>query len=241
MGEQNHKKYVFVFEPFKGGNTKMRRLMMIIGITALSASLALAQAPGPGGQRGQGGQGGFRGGQGGPGGMAGGIMLLQRPDVQKELKLSEEQLKTIREKLEAFREGGSGSGGGFPRRDPEQMRERQRQMEEVIKGVLSKEQFERYQQLNLQWEGPMAIGRPDIAQKLNLSEQQQQAVRDAIRAQGEAMRELMQSGDREAAREKREQMRQETGKKILGLLNETQKKQWEEMLGKPFTFENRRP
>ncbi len=220
-------------------------IIVTVCALALSASLAVAQGPGPGGQR--------QRGQGAGMGMGQGpllaIGLLQRPDVQKELNLTDEQKQTLAEKLSGLRQqpgqrgerrerGDQRRGGGDQRAD-------QQRIAGAIKEVLNDKQFERFQQLVLQRAGPSAIAGPDVAKQLSLTEKQQTEIRDIQRASGEKARAAMQEarGDREAMRGIREKMqasREAAGKQILGLLTAEQQKKWKSLLGKPFKFETGR-
>lgn len=241
----------------------MKKTMMALALTATTV-FALAQGgaqqPPPGGQGGfQGGppQGGFQGGppqggfQGGPGMMGGPMMrapggpaLLMQPDVQKELKLTDDQIQKIQE---IVRQGGpqggpqgqggrggfqggppqGGQGGGFQGGPPQggqggfqggppqgrggqggppqggfqggppqggfqggpggpgmgpQGDQRRQEMEKKIKGVLSGEQYTRYQELALQAEGARAILRPEIGEKLNLTDEQRDKIQEIMQA-----------------------------------------------------------
>lgn len=190
------------------------------------------------------GQGGGRGGQRG-----GGAALLRRADVQKELKLSTSQIEAIDSKLPAGQgrgqgrgqaggagQGGAGQGAGQGRGQGGQNAEARAQMMETIKGILDAKQFQRFQELDLQRSGPAALGRADVAEKLNLTDAQKESIRSISQAQQQEMRDLRQNGG--ADPEEIAKMREETGKKLLAVLNEAQRKQWEGMLGKPFKFED---
>src|SRR5579859_4667024 len=86
----------------------MRRLAAIT-VASLVVSLFVAGSAMAQGRGGRGGRGGFGGGGGGL------AFLIQNPQVQKELKLSEDQLAKIKEVTDAARPqpgaGGSGRGG----------------------------------------------------------------------------------------------------------------------------------
>ncbi|GMV88383.1 MAG: hypothetical protein AMXMBFR81_13140 [Chthonomonas sp.] len=175
---------------------RMNKVLAMALAVAMTVS-TFAQAGPPQG-RGQGGppQGM---GQRGPGPMAGFRMgpgpFLMQEKVQKELKLTDEQI----EKLENLRptmggpeagpRGQRGQGGppqgrppmggpggpGGPNREA---------MEAQIKEILNANQFKRYQELALQWEGPIAIGREDVAEKIGLGGDKLEEVRQLI---GESM------------------------------------------------------
>ncbi|MCB8933092.1 MAG: hypothetical protein M9921_00455 [Fimbriimonadaceae bacterium] len=184
------------------------------------------------------GQGGGRGGQRG-----GGAALLRRADVQKELNLSATQIESINAKLPAgqgrgqgagqTRGQGAGQGGGQARG---QNAEARAQMMEAIKGILDAKQFQRFQELELQRSGPSALARQDVAEKLKLSDAQKESIQSINQEQQQAMRDMRQSGGVDP--EEMAKMREETGKKLLAVLTDGQRKQWEGMLGKAFKFDD---
>lgn len=211
------------------------------------ACLSIAFAQGGGGQGGgqRGGQGGF--GQRGMGmGMQGGPQILARQDVQAELKLTDSQKSQIQALLEANRPqggfgGGRGGGGGGQGFDPEALRAQRERMEAEVQKILTPEQYKRYRELNLQLQGPRALGQPEVAKEVGLSEAQQNQIRQLIQAEQETMRSMFQGGggggDFQAMREQMQAMRAETDRKILAVLNAEQKAKWESMLGKKFEFQ----
>lgn len=184
----------------------------LIALAALGACLAMGQGDVQGGPppfqqgpppAGPGGQGGMR--RAPRPGMMGGPGMLMRPDVQKELKLSQDQIDRLREAMppppnfggpgqggpgQGGPEGGPGRGGqaGPPppgARGPGQggpgfrgPRPEDRQLEEKVKGILTETQFARYEQLKLQMRGAGVIGSPEIADKLGLSDDQRGRIRE---------------------------------------------------------------
>lgn len=214
----------------------------VVAALALIAPLAVAQGFGGGG-------GGFRGGQGGGfrGGM-GGPRLLLNPSVQQELKLSPEQVQ----KIQALfgQQGGAPPGGGPPggggqRMTPEEREKMRAEQEKQIKQILDANQYERYQQISLQQEGPAAFARKEVADALGLSEAQRNQVRSILDAQRQAQQEMFQGGggggDRQAMMEAMQKLREETNKKLLAVLTKEQSDKWTAMLGKPFQIQRQPP
>ncbi len=234
-----------------------RKTLLVLTATLLSATLALAQLPGPGGQQGQG-QGGQRqpgqfGGR--QGGMFGGPMLLLRQDVQKELNLSQTQITKVQELIRSLApQGGQRQPGQPPDRErggqglrgqggmQDAMRENQEKMEKGLKEILNTTQFNRYRELDLQFAGAQAVLRPDISKELGLNETQINRIREIQRQNREQMREQFQQGggqrDPQAMAQAREAYRKKLNDAILGVLTAAQKDKWQKMLGKPFTFQN---
>ena len=245
---------------------------------AVACAAALAQGPGPGAQGGPGGQGG-RGGNrmGMQMGMqrGGGLQLINRPDVQKELAITDAQRTQIAELFPQRARGGGGPGGGAPAggpaagprggggqggpaggpaagprggqggpgMDPAAMQARQAEQEKKLQAILTPTQWTRFSELRLQNEGAMALMRDDIATKLALTQEQKNKLQDIQRANMEAMRNAMQDA-RESGEFNREEMqammeknRKDNEAKMLAVLTDAQRTQWNAMLGKPFKFE----
>jgi len=191
---------------------------------------------------------GMRGGPGG-GGVSG---LLRNPQVQEELKLSEEQTDQLRQVAsEAF----EGMRDLFPSREEmEKLGEEERaakrqeamekfqkeaakrapEIEKKIAEILEKGQFKRLKQIELQVQGVNALVRPDIGQALGLSEDQQAEIQEVLDARnkkmeglGEEMRAMFQGGGfRDMSEEERGEMRQKMeklGEKRQAITSEAQK------------------
>jgi len=219
----------------------MKRVLFVVFVMGLLAVSATAQRGGGG--QGPGGRQGF--------GMMASPRLLLNPQVQAELKITEEQVAKVREALggpggPGGRGGfGGGAGGGGGRGalggDPQQREQMRLEQEKKIKEILSAEQFKRYQEISLQQEGPAAFARKEVADKLGLSDSQRQKVNAILEEQRATMRDMFQGGggggDRQAMMETMQKLREETNAKLLAVLTAEQKKVWEGMLGKPFQFQ----
>lgn len=228
----------------------MKRYMWLIALAMVTAIPAWSTAQGmPPADR--------QGGPGGPPPMGprmgmrmGGPQLLLRPEVQKELKVTDEQRNQIMELLLPAGgppPGGEGPGmgpggpppGGGPG-EPAGMAKRRQEMDLKVKAILDAGQYARYQQLTLQMEGPRAFVRKDVATALALTDDQKsqiQAILQAGRPQPPAM------GDGNGApppppdMRNMEQRRKETLDKIVAILNADQQAKWTSMIGTPFKFE----
>lgn len=201
-----------------------------LALFVLTASDAVAQ---PGGGRGRGPRGGF-----------GGAMLLQQASVQKELKLSDEQLQKVTELAEKQREAFAGLRDLEPEERREKMAEAQKSQREELAKILSTEQGQRLKQIEWQQAGPQALANPEVAAALGLSDEQKQAVETAQTEMREQMRELFAAGpdgDREAARAKMTELQTATNEKINKVLTAEQQTKLKELLGAPFTGEIVRP
>jgi len=123
-------------------------------------------------------------------------MLLEMPEVQKELALSDEQktkLQAVRDEQEEQMRAGFDSFNPqeFDELSDEQREERfaamRKRGEEAaqkandkVKEALDAQQFARLEQLRLQREGARALLRPEIAEKLGLNETQRKDLADKL-------------------------------------------------------------
>jgi Spy/CpxP family protein refolding chaperone len=224
----------------------MNNRLIVTCVAALAASaVAFGQAAGAGSQGGppQGGRGGPQGGMRMGMGM-GGPQILNRPEVQKELALTDEQKTALQPILQSLRptgppQGGRGGGaaggggnagggtagagagaggrGGFQGGDMQQMQAAREKADAEIKKILSETQFKRYQELTLQLQGTNALNRPDIQTSLGFTDDQKAKLREIQQGQREAMQ-----GAMEAARAAGD--RQAVMQKMQELRTETEKK-----------------
>jgi len=194
-----------------------------------------------------------------------GPALLLRASVEKELRLTDDQISKIEELVPARREGGPGGPppGGPPPGGSEGMApggppppgggeaggppppgggpggpggpDRGREMEKKIKAILDANQFTRYRQIALQVQGAQAIGRPEVAGKLQLSDDQQSQIDGIVRQMRDKMRQAHDAG---ADKSQMDSIRKDTETKILSLLTASQLNTWQGMLGTPFTLGN---
>lgn len=235
--------------------------ILVIALTAALAATGLGQGGpagpmGPGGPHGQFGPGGPQGpgapqGPGGPLMRRGGPRLLAIPEVQRELALTDSQkvqLEAILPKRgdgpegpdrprDGRRSGPPGAGGhgrpgglGGPGRPGGPGGE----VMTRIAQVLNASQMQRFRELSLQFEGAVAIGRPDIAETLALSDDQLERVRESARPpRPDTGNEDLTLAQKKA---RLDQHRRETETKILAILSAGQRTKWAAMLGRPFVF-----
>lgn len=223
----------------------LRTKSLFFAVTLLLfASIASAQEQPRGG----------RGGRGGFGGMFNSpVGLLGMPEVQKELKLTEEQTKDVDESLAQLRPGR----GGFNFQELQNLSEedRRKRMEELrakaeeaskaaeekMNKILKPEQLARLKQLTLQRQGAMALTRPDVAKDLGLSDEQQDKLRGiqaSARQGGGGGRNFQDLSDEERQKLIAEgRARQEKAQAdMLAVLTADQKAKFTELKGKEFTF-----
>lgn len=205
---------------------------MIIAAVGCMAMLAVAQG---GGRQGFGM--GFMGG-----GDSSGIMLLQREDVKRDLKLSDDQKSKLTAQQDKarddMREIFQNANG-----DRDQMQADMKKFFEKsqkdIAAILTKEQAARLKEINIQIAGNGAVLFPDVQKDLGLTDDQvtkikdlQSKQRDAMQGLGEKMRnqELSFEEFQDAMKKNRDILNTEIGK----VLTSDQKAKLKTMGGKEF-------
>lgn len=227
------------------------RGLVCAAVCLAMATTAMAQGQG----QGRGGRGGRGGGFGGGFGGGGFGMSLSRivgiEEVQKELKITDEQktkLDAIR--AEARQGGGGGGGGGFGNFQNMSEEERNKLFEEMrkqgeernkkVEAVLNDDQNKRAKEILLQVRGNSALADPEVAKGLALTEDQVASVKTIGEESGKQMRELFQpggGGDREEARKKMEELRKNTDEEYLNVLTDEQKAKFAAMKGAKFDID----
>jgi Spy/CpxP family protein refolding chaperone len=220
----------------------MRLKWIAVSVFAVAlASAALAQS-GFGQQGGQGGLGrrgqGF-GMMGGAGMMSG--MLLQRPDVQRELNLTEQQKSQIRQMQENQRTAMQELRNLPPEQRRQKMLELRQKNDPV--SVLNESQKKRLREIELQAMGPSAFLQDDVANELKLTQEQRSRLQGILMQQMQQLREQFQGGGfgQGQGAQNFQQMRDQMEKQMLEVLTPAQRQQWQQMQGKPFQFEGGRP
>jgi hypothetical protein len=182
------------------------------------------------------------------------IGLLQRSDVQTELKLSDDQ----KSKLEAMRPargqggnrgggggnggGGNGGGGQRPAQDPEAMAKAAAEREKTTLEVLSPEQTKRLLELYIQRVGSRAVIRADVQEALKINSTQKEKIAELQKNQREANQAVMEkvrNGEIERTaladiQKKNDSILQDELNKILSA---EQKEKLKSMGGAPFKFD----
>jgi len=226
----------------------MKNVIKSVLLASLLAVSVMAIAQGQG--RGQGGGRGGQFGMQGRGGMFGGpSALVNRADVQEDLKLTaaqKESLTKLREKQQedqrAMMENlrNSGGGGGFDREAmTKMMQENQAKNEKAVNEILTPEQQKRLKEIWVQLQGNRAIMDAKIQDELGFDQGQKDAVKALQAKQQEAaaaLREKMQNQEidreqmTEISRKNDEVMLAELGK----IMKEDQAAKLKTMGGAPF-------
>lgn len=194
-----------------------------LGVIALLSAPALAQGPRGGGM-----------------GMGGGLMLLQNEGVQKELKLTDEQVSKAREAGQDLRDRFSADLQSFRDKTDAERREVMEKMsgdtKKILAGILKPEQQKRFEQIQLQAQGIQALAGEEVQKTLKLTDDQKDKLRTLAQESGQQMREAFQSaqGDFQAASSKIQGIRKDSMARASALLTDDQKKAWSDLIGEPF-------
>jgi hypothetical protein len=208
-----------------------RRLVVMSALVAVLMVTVVAYGQRPGGQRGQ------RGPQMMGRGMIGLTQLLRVEAVQKEIKITDEQLTKLRELAQAAR---GGERPDFQNMSDEErrefmaeMRERQADQEKKLKEILDKKQMTRLNQIRIQAMGARALMSEEVAKELKITEEQRETMRLAQRDVFQEIRAAMQEGER-PDREQLTKMMEKANAKMMELLTDDQKAAYKKMVGKKF-------
>jgi len=218
--------------------------VILVSLLALGAC-AIAQQ-GQGGGR----QGGGRGGQFGMMGRGGGgpAGLVNRADVQADLKLTDDQkaaLTKLQEKQQEERrammeEMRNNGGGGFDREAMTKMfTEAQAKNEKAVNEILKPEQQKRLREIWVQLQGNRAIMDAKIQDELGFDQGQKDAVKALQAKQQEAMQSLMekmrnQEIDREQMQEISQKNDETMNSELAKILKPEQAEKLKAMGGAPF-------
>lgn len=221
----------------------MRTMLALVLTAAMVAPLYAQRA-----QRGQGGRGGARGMFGAPTGA----MLLASEDVQKDLKLTDEQKEKYKafstKQQEAMRE--LFSGGERPDREKMQeiMKKNQEESAKFVKDTLTADQGKRLKQIGYQVGGVNVFASEDVQKELKLSDEQKEKIKGIMDQMRKDMADIRggAGGGRPMQltpeqQKKAEALRKEATEKVQEVLTSDQKKTWETMVGPKFEGKIQRP
>jgi len=222
-----------------------RRWSVVVGlILAAWGGRAFAQAPGGGDS-------------------ASPLLIAMAPAVQEELKLKEDQktrvydlVRSMSQKQRELMQSVFLSGGGNPQAVFQARDGLRREMEQSLGQIYDKKQNERFLQIMLRAEGPLAVARPEVSSRLGLTDDQTDEVRlIAVRlqlAQRQLFISLRSNGvaaggagfDRQAVGQftaASDKLRKEAAQQIGRVLKKKQKDDFNKMLGEPFDLTKLQP
>jgi hypothetical protein len=152
------------------------------------------------------------------------LLLLGQPAVQKDLKLSPEQVRQVAAIVEQRKPP---SGDGLAR------------AEEKLAGLLKPEQAERLQQIIRQSRGVHSLLDTETAEALGLTEGQKEAIHTLLAKAWRGGPGRGKGGRRGGRGRLPEASRKQLNEQVLGVLSAEQQERWQGMLGEPFRGEIR--
>ncbi len=208
---------------------RLGKLGLVLAVVAMASGPALAQQRQPGGR-------GFGGFGGSP------LFLLAQKSVQDELKLSEDQVKKVKDLSDKQRGSFQGLRDLSPEERQKKMQEARKANDKAVADILKAEQLKRLKQISLQQRGARAFSDPETAKALHLTDGQTEKVKTILEASRPAGGQRGQRGQRtEEERQKLDAARKATNEKLMNVLTSEQKAKWKELTGEPFKGEIRRP
>jgi Spy/CpxP family protein refolding chaperone len=194
----------------------------------------------------------FAQGRGGFGGFQmGGPMLLMNEQVQKELKITDEQKTKIGEVLQTLRppEGTNPfqlQGAEREAYFAEMQKKSEAAGKKIDAEVLNPEQVTRFKQVELWVQGSRALAtNAELAKELNLTDDQKGAIKTIVDESDKKIGQLRQSAfgqgvsdeDRTKAREQMATMRNETDAECMAVLTDDQQAKLTKMKGPKFQLD----
>jgi len=203
------------------------RFVLTVGALALLASPALAQ------------------GRGGSGGGAAGFLMA--PNVQKDLKLTDTQVKKVQETLREIGERRQGDYTALRDASPDvrwtKIATLNETVSDEVKSALSfsAEQSKRFDQIGVQAHGLNAFANRTVDETLKLTDDQKSKIRELVEATRNSFANAPNSDsseqERTDARNKRAATQKENMAKVHSMLTADQKQAWQELIGEPIHIE----
>jgi hypothetical protein len=166
------------------------------------------------------------------------LTLLTGPDVQKELKLTDDQVTKVKELSEkAAADRKEAFSGGDKQAGFAKFKEIREASDKAVGELLKEGQAKRLAQLQVQQQGAGALLFGKVSEKLDLSQDQKEKIQEVFKESGPKFKEIFPlfKEDKEAAQKKMAELQKSLLEDALKVLNDDQKKTYEEMRGAPFT------
>lgn len=175
--------------------------------------------------------------------------LLKHPEVQRELKLSNEQLQAIQHVTRAVHDKYQRGVDKLRSLGPEERRRKQAELAKAISQeitsalgrVLQADQTRRLEQIELQQQGLRAFPDPRVEKALRLTGDQKDKLKMITEGAAREARMLFRTGTSSSFEEtlkKVESVRKKAVEKSIAVLTEEQRKAWYELIGEPFAVKS---
>ena len=162
------------------------------------------------------------------------VMLLRQQSVQRELKLTPDEVEKVHKHCaQQWEKAQKVSALAEAERD-KQFTELTRENHRFVEQTLTKEQARRLDQISLQVAGLLCVTRPEIAAKLKLTDEQKKKAHEMQKVARLEAEELIHSTKKEQKREKLRELRVTSQKRIADLLTDEQERTWKDLTGEHF-------
>ncbi len=162
------------------------------------------------------------------------VVLLRQQSVQKELKLTQDEIDKIHKHCAMqWEKAQKISKLAEPERD-RQFDVLTQENDRFVAATLTKEQRKRLQEIMLQIAGLLCLSKPDVAQQLGLTPEQKQRLPQLQKTARAEMEEVIHDTKKEEKRAKLKELRETSRKRLLELLTDAQEAKWKQMTGTPF-------
>lgn len=164
--------------------------------------------------------------------------FFSNPDIQKELKLSDEQINKLKDAMSKVMDKYKDDFLKLAQMAPEEQQKKMRAVSEdsnkAVSGVLDAKQWKRYKQIQWQILRVAAFQDTELQKELKLSDEQKKKIDTAFNDANKRMQEMMKN--REPSPEKFQAVVTDLEKKANDVLTEEQQKNFKELKGPEFKF-----
>jgi hypothetical protein len=166
--------------------------------------------------------------------------FLSNPDIQKELKINDEQVGKLKDALGKVMEKYKDDFTKFPQLPPEEQQKKMMAFNEdnnkAVSGVLDAKQWKRYKQIQWQLNGPGALQDPDMQKELKMNDEQKKKIDGIFSDANKKMQEMARNREDspQKMQEKYMTIIKDVEKRVNDVLNEEQQKNFKDLKGSPF-------
>ncbi|MGE5190932.1 MAG: hypothetical protein ACM3U2_00405 [Deltaproteobacteria bacterium] len=162
------------------------------------------------------------------------VVLLRQQSVQKELKLTPDEVEKIHKHCSMqWEKAQKISKLSEPERD-KQFDILTAENDRFVNATLTKDQRKRLHEIMLQIAGLLCLSRQDVAAQLGLTPEQKQRLPRLQKAARDEMEEVIHDTKKEEKRAKLKELRETSRQRLLELLTDAQEAKWKQMTGAPF-------
>jgi hypothetical protein len=162
------------------------------------------------------------------------VMLLRQQSVQKELKLTDDEIEKVHKHCAKQWEKAQAVSKLSEKEQDTKFNEMSKENERFVETTLTKEQRKRLHEITLQTAGLLCVTRQEVASKLKLTEEQKKRLPQFHKEARQEAEEWIYVVKKEQRLEKLRELRETSRKRLMDLLTDEQEVAWKEMIGAPF-------